>query len=71
MAKPTNDAPAVETSPSIPMNLDAQEDSETRRRMDPELRVMAAMLRMLDELHEEARVRVVAYISNRYQERPF
>ncbi len=41
-------------------------DADSGRRMDPELRTMGAMLRMLSDLDPEARGRVVAYLAARY-----
>lgn len=50
---------------------DAEEEASTgSRRLDPELRTMGAMLRMLDDLDDKARARVVSYLSSRYQEKP-
>ncbi len=44
------------------------EDAEEGRgrKMDPELRSISAILRLLEELDEQARERVVAYITHRY-----
>jgi len=39
---------------------------EGSRAMDPELRIMGQMLRQLDELEDDARGRVVRYLSSRY-----
>lgn len=45
------------------------EDTESsRRRLDPELRVMGLLLRAIEELEAPARARVVAWLSSRYQE---
>ncbi len=43
-----------------------QDDEEGSRRMDPELRVMGAMLRLLNELDEPAKGRAVAWLASRY-----
>lgn len=43
------------------------EEPTGSRRLDPELRTMGAMLRMLDDLDDKARARVVLYLSSRYQ----
>ena len=43
------------------------EDTESsRRRLDPELRVMGLLLRAIEELEAPARARVVAWLSHRY-----
>ena len=45
------------------------EDTESsRRRLDPELRVMGLLLREIEDLEPPARARVVAWLSSRYQE---
>jgi hypothetical protein len=43
------------------------EDTGTSRRMDDELRVIAAILRLIEGLEEPAKGRVMAYLSARYQ----
>ncbi len=44
-----------------------EEESGARRRLDPELRVLSAMLRMLDELgDDEAKARVINYLAARF-----
>jgi hypothetical protein len=45
---------------------EAEEKEGSGRKMDPELRVMAGMLRSLDELEEPARGRVVYWLYHRY-----
>lgn len=35
--------------------------------MDDEIRVLSAMLRMLNDLEDSARARVVTYLSSRFQ----
>lgn len=45
-----------------------EEETETRRRMDPELKAISAVLRTLDDLDEAGRGRVVAYLASRYKE---
>lgn len=55
------------------MELDEKPEKEEKddkregsRAMDPELRIMGQMLRQLDELEDDARGRVVRYLSSRY-----
>jgi alkanesulfonate monooxygenase SsuD/methylene tetrahydromethanopterin reductase-like flavin-dependent oxidoreductase (luciferase family) len=44
-----------------------EEAAETQgRKMDSELKVMAAIIRLLDDEDEAARARIVAYISARF-----
>ncbi len=43
-----------------------EDDGDSGRRMDPELRTMGAMLRMLADLDADARGRVVAYLAARF-----
>lgn len=53
------------------MTVEAERDEEeatATRRMDPELRVMGAMLRQLEDLDEPARGRVVRWLSERHAE---
>jgi hypothetical protein len=46
----------------------ADEEPESGRRMDPELRTMAQMMRLMSGLDDEpAKVRVMAYLSSRWQ----
>ncbi len=47
---------------------DVEEAERGRGRMDPELRCMSAMLRLLDDLSETARPRVVAWLQSRFLE---
>lgn len=50
-----------------PSEEEPQEEAETGRRMDPELRSIAAILRLLEALPEPARERCVVYVSDRYR----
>jgi hypothetical protein len=45
-----------------------EEEKEPARRIDPELRVMGAILRLLEEMGPLPRRRVVDYLSSRYKE---
>lgn len=47
-------------------NRPEDDEPDTDRRMDPEVRVMGKLLRTLDELEEPAKGRVVAWLSSRY-----
>lgn len=59
-------APQPTTSPTL---IEKEEDEgESTRRMDPELKVMAAMIRQLDLLEEKAKPRVIAWLADRYRE---
>jgi hypothetical protein len=44
----------------------ALDNSQERRSMDPELRTMGQMLRMLENLSRAARARIVAYLVDRF-----
>ncbi len=46
----------------------AAEETDGRRRLDAELRVMGAVLRLLDELPPGARPRVVAWLTSRFSQ---
>ena len=48
---------------------EAAEEATSGRRMDPELKVLGAMIRLLDELDEPARGRAVTWLASRYSER--
>lgn len=52
---------------SEPVQEPESEEASGRRTMDPELRCMSAILRMLDDLDDKARGRVVAYLRNRFE----
>lgn len=45
---------------------EVEDEAQVARRMDPELRTLGALLRMIENLEEPARGRVVAYLSSRY-----
>lgn len=45
---------------------DEREEESGGRRMDPELKAMAAILRILDTIAEPARGRAVRWMSDRY-----
>ena len=45
---------------------DTETDASKRRPADPELRVIAAILRLLGDIPESARSRVMTYLSDRY-----
>jgi hypothetical protein len=45
---------------------EAEEEATTSRRLDPELRALGAIIRILDDLPEPARCRAVAWIHSRY-----
>ena len=48
---------------------DEPEVQETSgRRLDPELRVLGQILRLLEEVPETGRYRVMLYLMNRYQD---
>lgn len=49
-------------------NDTAAEEETGSRKMDGELRVIGQMLRLLDDLDNRARARVVYYLSCRYQD---
>ncbi len=58
---------------SLPLETENDDDAldmaEGRgRRMDPELKTMSAMLRLLEDLPEQARARVVAWLQSRFME---
>ena len=62
----------IKTGPYIPERTEPrvpeQDDTESsRRRLDPELRVMGLLLREIEELDDPARARVVAWLNSRYQ----
>ena len=59
-----SDRPTYDRAAAI-KEQDAEEQPGSRR-LDPELRTMGAMLRMLDDLDDKARARVVTYLSSRY-----
>ncbi len=44
-----------------------ENEEQGSRRMDLELRTIGAMLRMLDDMDDSARARVVTYLSSRFQ----
>lgn len=47
--------------------IEEQEDeADTGRRMDDELKAMSAIIRMLNQMDESARCRIVCYIASRY-----
>lgn len=46
---------------------EADVDEGTRRRLDPELRVLGAIIRLLDEVELPARNRIVAYLAARFE----
>lgn len=56
------------TGTGAPEEDSPEEAAEEGRRMDPEIRTLSAVLRILDKLPEPARGRIVAYIASRYQE---
>lgn len=41
-------------------------EATTNRKMDAELRTMGAILRLLDEMNDQARARVIDYLSKRF-----
>lgn len=43
-------------------------ETNSSRRMDPELRAMSAIIRTLDELDSTSCCRIVAYINSRYRD---
>ncbi len=49
--------------------LTEPEEETGSRRMDDELRCLGQMLRMLGDLEEDARARVIAYLSSRFREK--
>lgn len=53
--------------PEATNETEAAEKAGQRREMDPEVRVLGQILRIIDELPEDARVRVVAFIASRYK----
>jgi len=52
--------------PSFGEEPETEENASTGRRMDPELKCMAAIVRQVDDLQEPARGRVVAWLAARY-----
>lgn len=44
---------------------------KTRTPPDPELKVLARLKRILDEIPERARTRVIEYLHDRYVNQPF
>jgi hypothetical protein len=52
-----------------PLREEANEEAGSRR-ADPELLAMGRMLRLLDELDDHAKCRVVAWLSDRYRFAP-
>lgn len=46
---------------------DGDQDSNPSRKWDAELLCMGKMIRLLDELDEEAKPRVVAWLNSRFQ----
>lgn len=69
MAKTTETPITLLPSNGEPEPDQAGEENQSTRRMDHELRIMGTMLRLLDELDEPARGRVVRWLQDRYQER--
>lgn len=53
-------------STNAEIEVEDQEAPGGGRRLDPELRVIGAVLRLLDELDEPAKGRAVRYLSDRY-----
>lgn len=43
-------------------------DEDRGRKMDPEIKVLSALVRTIDDLEEPARARVVAWLASRYAE---
>jgi len=56
----------MSADPFLPPTDDAEEPAQGGRKMDTEIRSISAILRQLDDLPEEARPRVVAYIHSRF-----
>jgi len=50
------------------VNSEVEQERDGSRRMDPELRIMGQMLRMLDELDVRTGSRIVAWLSARFHE---
>jgi hypothetical protein len=46
---------------------DTEDTATSNRRLDPELRCIGQILRLLEELEEPAKGRVMTYLSARYQ----
>lgn len=44
-----------------------EEEEAPTRRLDPEVQTLNQVIRTLDKLEPEARVRIVAFISSRYK----
>lgn len=61
-------SPRIEQPEQMPTEQEDNNMAEQARRMDPELRAMAAMLRMLTDLSPPTRRRVVAWLSDRFRE---
>ncbi len=59
---------------NLPLETENEDDAldlaegRSRGRMDQELKVMSAMLRLLDDLSETAQPRVVAWLQSRFAE---
>ena len=49
-----------------PSKDDGEDTAPSRRTLDNELRILGAMLRLLDELDSRAKARAVAWLYDRY-----
>lgn len=49
-----------ETKPEI------ESDDDSSRKMDPEIRTIGRIIKLLDDVEEQGRSRVVAYLASRY-----
>jgi hypothetical protein len=49
-----------------PPEADEEEEVSTGRQMDPELRTISAIIRLLREIDEDAKARVIQYVYARY-----
>ena len=47
---------------------EAENESGTGRSMDAEIKVMGKIIRILDDLDEPAKTRIMAYLAARYKE---
>jgi len=53
-----------------PEPIEDDDTTDRGRRLDPELRIMGAMLRQLEALDAAARARVMAYLNSRVESKP-
>lgn len=54
--------------PATLPTVEQEETEQTSRRMDPELRTIAGIIRQLEDHDEAAQRRMMAYLTSRYQQ---